>query len=384
MAGCVLDGGTAVNAGLWWRANPEDFDYNFPDGWKSSDVEGAVARVFDHIRFTDHPSLDGIIYKPEAYNIMSSVLAASNFKNVTADLVPDQKNFTFSRADEMFSHGERGGPVATYLVTASERDNFQLITDTTVARLVRNGSEVTGVEMEAFLKGGQCGTVNVKAGGKVILSAGAFNTPKILFRSGIGPSDQLKVVQTAEPKQMVASADRLDLPVGYNLDDHTNTDIVVTHPNVSFYDYYAAYNKPIAADAVSYLDSRTGPLAQSAPNLAAFWWQEIEGAHGITRQLLWGARVEGGHGITSRKAMVLSQYLGRGSVSRGRATINAALDMVVSTVPYLSNKDDLAAVQSGIETLFDVLAKDPASEIVYPDANTTIAEFLASYPTTTG
>ena len=47
MAGCVLGGGTAINAGLWWRANPEDFDYNFPAGWKAADMEPAIARVFE-------------------------------------------------------------------------------------------------------------------------------------------------------------------------------------------------------------------------------------------------------------------------------------------------------------------------------------------------
>ena len=45
MAGCVLGGGTAVNAGLWWRANPDDFDYNFPEGWKASDMEAAIGTV---------------------------------------------------------------------------------------------------------------------------------------------------------------------------------------------------------------------------------------------------------------------------------------------------------------------------------------------------
>ncbi|KAK5164521.1 uncharacterized protein LTR77_009727 [Saxophila tyrrhenica] len=384
MAGCVLGGGTAVNAGLWWRANPADFDYNFPEGWKASDMEDAVARVFNRVPFTDHPSTDGIIYKPQGYNVVAGALAASGWKNVTADLVPEQKNFTFSRPDHMFSNGERGGPMATYLVTASERDNFQLLTDTTVARLVRNGTEVTGVEIEAFLRGGQCGTVNVKAGGKVILSAGAFNTPKILFRSGIGPKDQLKVVKGAEPEKMIAKDQWIDLPVGYNLDDHVNTDIVITHPNVSFYDFYKAYDNPIKADAKSYLDSRTGILAQSAPNLATVFWHEVEGADGITRQLQWTARVEGGHDITSKKAMVISQYLGRGATSRGRTTINAALDMSVSTTPYLNNKHDLAAVQSGIETLFEALSADPKIEIVYPSSNQTIPEFLAAYPKTTG
>ena len=110
-----------MNAGLWWRANPEDFNYNFPAGWKAANVEPAIARVFNRIPFTQTPSTDGILYKPQGYDIVAGALAAAGWKNVTADDVPAKKNFTFSHPDEMFSHGERGGPMATYLVTAHER-----------------------------------------------------------------------------------------------------------------------------------------------------------------------------------------------------------------------------------------------------------------------
>ncbi|RMX83900.1 hypothetical protein D0869_04962 [Hortaea werneckii] len=385
MAGCVLGGGTAVNAGLWWKANPEDFDYNFPEGWKSSDMQSAVDRTFERIPFTDHPSMDGIIYKPQGYNVVSGALAAAGWQNVTADEVPGKKNHTFSRPNHMFSNGERGGPMATYLVSASERKNFKLLTNTTVPRVIRDGSHITGVETEAFLDGGMCGEINVTPNtGKVILSAGAFGTPKILFRSGIGPQDQLEVVQEAEGDAMVSSSDWINLPVGHNLDDHTNTDVVITHPNVSFYDFYGAYNNPIKSDAESYLSERTGILAQSAPNLSVLFWEEILGDDGIVRQMQYTARVEGGHGISSNQSMVISQYLGRGKTSKGRTVINGALDMTVSQTPYLNNEHDLAAVAAGINSLKAALSKDPQINIVFPAANTSTEDFLADYAVTTG
>lgn len=157
---------------------------------------------------------------------------------------------------------------------------------------------------------------------------------------------------------------------------------MITHPNVSFYDFYKAYDHPIKADKQSYLEDRSGILAQSAPNLATVFWQEIEGDDGITRQLQWTARVEGSHDISSKKAMTISQYLGRGATSRGRTTINAALNMVVSKPPYLHNRHDVAAVAAGIEALRQSLSSDPAIEIVYPPKNQTTAKFLDSYPLT--
>ncbi|CZT21382.1 related to cellobiose dehydrogenase [Ramularia collo-cygni] len=385
MAGCVLGGGTAVNAGLWWKPNPEDFDYNFPEGWKAADMEGAIDRTFSRIPFTQTPSMDGRIYQGQGYDIIGGALAASGWKNVTAGDEPAEKNHTFSRPNHMYSNGERGGPLATYLVTANERENFQLMVNTTVHRVLRDGARITGVETGATLDGGQCGTINVTPGtGKVILSAGAFGTPKILFRSGIGPKDQLDIVSKAEGDAMVTSSQWIDLPVGRNLDDHANTDIVITHPNVTSYDFYGAYEKPIVSDVDRFLANRTGMLTQSAPNLATVFWQEITGADGITRQLQWTARGEGSHGIVDEKAMTISQYLGRGAIGRGRTTITPALNMVISEVPYLKDENDVAAVAAGIESLRQALATDPSIQIVHPPANQTTEKFLADYPLTPG
>lgn len=53
--------------------------------------------------------------------------------------------------------------------------------------------------------------------------------------------------------------------------------------------------------------------------------------------------------------MTLSQYLGRGSTSRGRTTIGVGLNMVVSTLPWLQNAGDLEAVVTSIEHVVSAL-----------------------------
>lgn len=117
--------------------------------------------------------------------------------------------------------------MATYLVEANERSNFKLWTNTTVSRVIRAGSLITGVEVQAYGVDGHCGVVNVTAGtGRVILSAGTFGTPKILFRSGIGPADMLEVVEaSSDGANMVPESDWLTLPVGQNLNDHVNVSL---------------------------------------------------------------------------------------------------------------------------------------------------------------
>ena len=99
-----------------------------------------------------------------------------------------------------------------YLDDARPRENLTVMGDALVDRVLLDGRRARGavalvdgdaVELEADL---------------VIVSAGAFGSPGVLLRSGIGPGDQL-----AELGVAVA----LDLPgVGANLQDHCGINIV--------------------------------------------------------------------------------------------------------------------------------------------------------------
>lgn len=147
-------------------------------------MSGATSRVFSRIPGTDTPSKDGKRYLQEGFDVISGGLASSGWTSVVANTVPDQKNHTFTHTPFMFSNGERGGPMATYLVSANARSNFKLWTGTAVKRLIRTGGHITGVEVEAYDDGGYVGVVNVTSiSGRVILSAGTFGSAKILMRS---------------------------------------------------------------------------------------------------------------------------------------------------------------------------------------------------------
>jgi cellobiose dehydrogenase (acceptor) len=124
--------------------------------------------------------------------------------------------------------------MATYLVSANGRTNFHLWLNTSVEKINRVGGHATSLNVIPTNNGGRIGTVSLTPNtGRVILSAGAFGTPKLLFRSGIGPVDQLQVVQSSlEGAAMINQSQWINLPVGYNLNDHLNTDTVISHPNV--------------------------------------------------------------------------------------------------------------------------------------------------------
>lgn len=147
-------------------------------------MAAATLRVFSRMPGTYTPSKDGKLYLQQGFDVISGGLAASGWTNVVANNVPDQKNHTYTHTPYMFANGERGGPMATYLVTANARSNFKLWTGTAVKRVIRTGGHITGVEVEAYQNGGYAGVVNVTPiSGRVILSAGTFGTAKVLMRS---------------------------------------------------------------------------------------------------------------------------------------------------------------------------------------------------------
>lgn len=47
------------------------------------------------------------------------------------------------------------------------------------------------------------------------------------------------------------------------------------------------------------LDSRTGPLAQAAPDIGPMMWEEVTGPDGIVRQFQWTSRVEASNNVTA-------------------------------------------------------------------------------------
>lgn len=275
----------------------------------------------------------------QSFNVLSSTLAPNGWTQVTANQSPNAKNRTFAHTPYMYQGGERNGPLATYLQSARGQQGFQYVTNSTVNRVIRNGATITGVNVTAYGANGLNGIYSVKPNtGRVVLSAGTFGTAKILLRSGIGPLDMLTVVNNsaADGPTFLPQSQWINLPVGYNIMDHTDTDVVIQHPDVITYDWYAAYTDPIQSDMTQYLNSRAGVFTDAAPAVNTMAWETFPGSKfsdGILRQVQWTARVEGSLGFTGdgtfppvrtyanaiahmKLGMVtLSQYLGTGMVS---------------------------------------------------------------------
>ncbi|KAF3158217.1 hypothetical protein TWF106_002478 [Orbilia oligospora] len=381
MAGCVLGGGTAINSGLFWKPQPYDYDNtDWPTGWKYNDMSPYVDKVFSRIPSTTTPSQDGQRYGQDLYNLIYNVLQPKGWSPIDANSQPNLKNRTFHHTPYMYSGGQRGGPLATYLVSAKGRSNFRLFINTSVVKLNRNGGQITGVVTESTGVGGQRYLINVSTSGRVVLSAGVFNTAKILFRSGIGPSDALNVVKSStDGPTMIDSSQWINLPVGENLHDQDNTDLVFSHPTISSYDFYAAYDEPIAADKDKYLNQRAGQLAEAAPNCNTVFFENFASTDGRVRQVQWTARKEPSLGAAGDTMVTLSLYLTTGATSRGRLTIQPSLNTVVSVLPYLTTQADIDAKVKAIQSWINAANNYPDLTFVFPTKGQTAADYLANY-----
>ncbi len=72
----------------------------------------------------------------------------------------------------------------------------------------------------------------------------------------------------------------------------------------------------------------------------------------------------------------MSQYLGRGVVSRGRMTMTPSLTTEVSLTPYLHNDFDKEAVIIGIKNIQAALANVPNLTWIQPAPNVTVEDYV--------
>lgn len=122
-----------------------------------------------------------------------------------------------------FNTGIRSGATHTYLQTAKARPNFKLLMWTYARALVRdgtNGARITGVKTNNTVDLPD-GVATLKPNGRVVLSGGCFGTARILFTSGIGPSDMLQLVASSSSASLLPpSSQYINLPVGQYASDN--------------------------------------------------------------------------------------------------------------------------------------------------------------------
>ncbi len=256
--GKVLGGSSAINAMVWIRGLPSDFDdweAAGSPGWGWRDVlplfrrSEAFAGGVDDLRGGEGPV--GVCdVSAELHPLCQVYLQAG--REIGIEETPD---FNGARPEGvgLYQITTRGGlrmsASRAYLRPILGRKNLRVITGAHATRILLDGRKAVGVE---YSRQGRIACVAARA--EVILSAGAVNSPQLLQLSGIGPGEVL---------QRHGIGVVHDLPaVGRNLQDHLCIDHLYRSRVPTLNQQLRPLPGKLAA-GLRYLLGRRGPLSLS-------------------------------------------------------------------------------------------------------------------------
>ena len=359
--GRVIGGGSSVNAEVFTRGCPEDYDRwaneEGCDGWAFRDVQKYFLRAEDNdtlagpfhgnggplgvSTLTPHPLTRTFVRACQEYGIPYS----ADFNGAQQEGAGIYQTTT--------RNGRRCSTAVGYLAPVRGRRNLDVLLGCASRRIVVEAGRAVGVEIA------RQGRIEiVRAEREVVVCAGAIGSPKLLLLSGIGPAEHLRAV----------GIDVLhDLPgVGRNLHDHYGTDIVYELSGPHSFDKYKQPHWMLWAGIEYYL-FRKGPVASNIVEGGAFWWSDRQAPTPDTQvHFLVGAGVEDGiPPVPSGAGCTMNSYFVRPR-SRGSVTLrNADPDEAPVIDPnYLDDPYDVRMSIEGVKLMLDVMQQPAWAKFV--------------------
>ncbi|WP_046890434.1 GMC family oxidoreductase [Pseudomonas aeruginosa] len=226
-------------------------------------------------------------------------------------------------------NGERCSAARAFLHPALARPNLTVLSSALTLRVLLEGTRATGVEIS------QAGeVVQLQARREVILSAGAYGSPAILLRSGVGPADELKALSIP----LLA-----DLPVGRRLKDHP-----------FYYNAYAARPERIGA--------------QSPVIGAKLWTHSSRAQNGeldlhITATHLFPAEMSPtGVGFVLAVALTRPQSLGSVRLASRDPAVAPLIDL-----NFLAEAEDRARLLEGVKLARRIGRSEPLAGLIHAE-----------------
>ena len=255
--GKVLGGSSSINAMVYIRGNPLDYDGWDVPGWCWDDLFPYFLKAEDNERgASEWHGVGGPLPVSEqrSGNLITRAFVDAG---VQAGLT---RNEDFNGAEQdgvgMYQVTQRGGlrasAAAAYLHPVMERPNLTVMPYMQVHKVLFEGARAIGV-LAAQLGQPQ----ELRAEREVILCGGTYNSPQLLMLSGVGPAEHL----TLREIEVL-----LDLPaIGENLSDHAATYTVYTTPEP---ESLLTALEPQAME--QYMASQTGPFASNLAESGGF------------------------------------------------------------------------------------------------------------------
>ena len=368
--GKTLGGSSSINAMLYVRGHKWDYDHWADlgnEGWSYKDVLPYFIKA-EHNEEHDNEfhGKNGPLNVSEIRHknrfVDDFVKAGSSLYKFNEDFnVEDQEGFGFYQTTQ--KDGKRCSAAKAYIVPALERDNLTVLTDTNVNKILIENNSATGVECIDSNNE----TITLNASKEVILSSGAFGSPQILLRSGIGPENEIT-------KHGIEHL--VDLPgVGKNLQDHI--DILSVHKYnamdlIGFSLKSIFYKFPL--EILKYIFKKTGMFTSTIaeggafiktrddleiPNIQLHYAPAMVIDHGRTS--VWG------HGMSCHSCLLRPK-------SRGEVTLKSSdpFDDPSIDPKFLSHPDDMQDMIDGYKKMMEVLNTEPFTKYIKEHTQTPI------------
>lgn len=220
--GKTLGGSSSINAMVYIRGNPKDYDE-----WASLGNEGwSYQDVLPYFKKSQHQERGGDDHHgsggPLNVSDLQEYNAASNvFLEAAAELqLPKTEDFNGAQQEGVglyqatIKDGQRCSAARAFLTPHLGRPNLTVITQAHASKILFEGKRATGVVFRT-----PSGDDQVIAKREVLLSGGAFNSPQLLKLSGVGPAVELRQHDIKVVHDLAG--------VGENLQDHI--DFVIAH-----------------------------------------------------------------------------------------------------------------------------------------------------------
>ncbi|MCS5588422.1 MAG: choline dehydrogenase [Candidatus Thioglobus sp.] len=365
--GKVLGGSSSINAMVYVRGNPKDFD-----DWHEAGNPGwsfdELLPYFKRMETWQHGGDD--------YRGGDGPLKVSD---VSSQLHPLCKNFISAAKEIGFSfnkdmngasqegvgnyqitthNGQRVSTSRAYLRPVMSRKNLTVIMNAHVTRILFEGKRASGVE---YKKSGNLNQVNAKR--EVVLSSGAVNSPQLLQLSGVGPESVLKEANVSVIHHSPA--------VGKNLQDHLGVSYFYKSKVRTLNDQLRPWWGKLL-QGMRYILTRTGPLSLSI-NQSGGFVRTRDGLKAPNIQLYFSP-VSYSLELPGKRAMLSpdpfpAMLLGVSnckSNSRGQIRIKSSDPGIAPIIEpnYLSHKDDVQDLLEGVKLLRKLAKTESFSKVI--------------------
>lgn len=271
--GRVLGGSTSINGLIYNRGQRGDYDH-----WAALGNRGwSYAEILPYFRKTERWAGGDDRFRGRSGELLLSDI---EWKHPIMDAfiagaigmgIPRNADYNGEAQEgvgffQRTIHGRwRMSTATTFLRPAKSRSNLDIRTNAQATTILFDGKRATGVR---YLRNREKGAArDVRARRELILCCGAFNTPKLLQLSGIGPGGFLQEIGVPVVH---------DLPgVGENLSDHFSVRVVARAKNIRTLNEIAT-GAGLVGQIARWVLGMPSVLALS-PSLVYFFWKSRDG-----------------------------------------------------------------------------------------------------------